>query len=105
MYEVIFSPTVRRDLQSAPPRIQAAIIEFVYRDLSKNPQRVGKALKRDLPASTRPDAAPTASCGALAEKSGHPAPAYNAGADQVSDKPLPQDQAVITRPGPGGRIK
>lgn len=33
-YEVIFSPTARRDLQSVPPRILRAIIEFVYGDLS-----------------------------------------------------------------------
>lgn len=47
-YEVIFSPTARRDLQGMPPRILPAIIEFVYGDLSRNPQRVGKALERDL---------------------------------------------------------
>lgn len=47
-YEVTFSPTARRDLQSVPPRILPAIIEFVYGDLSRNPQRVGKALERDL---------------------------------------------------------
>ncbi|WP_427006827.1 type II toxin-antitoxin system RelE family toxin [Pseudarthrobacter sp. H2] len=47
-YEVIFSPTARRDLQSVPPRIVTAIIEFAYGDLSRNPQRVGKALERDL---------------------------------------------------------
>ncbi|MHA7289609.1 type II toxin-antitoxin system RelE family toxin [Arthrobacter sp. MDT3-24] len=47
-YEVIFSPTARRDLQSVPPRIMPAIIEFVYGDLSRNPQRVGRALERDL---------------------------------------------------------
>ncbi|MCP8998168.1 type II toxin-antitoxin system RelE/ParE family toxin [Pseudarthrobacter sp. RMG13] len=47
-YEVIFSPTARRDLQSVPPRILPAIIEFVCGDLSRNPQRVGKALERDL---------------------------------------------------------
>ena len=47
-YEVIFSPTAGRDLQSVPPRILPAIIEFVYGDLSRNPQWVGKALERDL---------------------------------------------------------
>lgn len=47
-YEVIFSPTAHRDLQSVPPRILPAIIEFVYGDLSRNPQRVGRALERDL---------------------------------------------------------
>jgi len=47
-YEVIFSPTARRDMQSVPPRILPAIIEFVYSDLARNPHRVGKALERDL---------------------------------------------------------
>ncbi|MCO4262543.1 type II toxin-antitoxin system RelE/ParE family toxin [Pseudarthrobacter sp. MDT3-26] len=47
-YEVIFSPTARRDLQSVPPRILPAIIAFAYGDLSRNPQLVGKALERDL---------------------------------------------------------
>ena len=35
-------------MQRIPPRIVAAIVEFVYGDLSKNPQRVGKPLEREL---------------------------------------------------------
>ena len=31
-----------------PPRIVPAIIEFVYGDLARNPQRVGKPLEREL---------------------------------------------------------
>lgn len=31
-----------------PPRIVPAVVEFVYGDLAENPQRVGKALSRDL---------------------------------------------------------
>lgn len=47
-YEVSFSPTARRDLQSAPPRVLPAIIEFVDGDLSASPQRVSTALERDM---------------------------------------------------------
>jgi mRNA interferase RelE/StbE len=31
-----------------PPRLVAAIVEFLYGDLADNPQRVGKPLARDL---------------------------------------------------------
>ncbi len=48
VYTVVFSATARRDLQKIPPRIVPAIIEFVYGDLARNPQRVGKPLERDL---------------------------------------------------------
>lgn len=47
-YEIIFSATARRDLHKMPPRIVPAIIEFVYGDLARNPQRVGKPLEREL---------------------------------------------------------
>ncbi|AIY03445.1 plasmid stabilization system [Arthrobacter sp. PAMC 25486] len=47
-YEVIVSPTASRDMQRIPPRIVPAIIEFVYSDLSRIPQRVGKPLERKL---------------------------------------------------------
>ncbi|MHA7306444.1 type II toxin-antitoxin system RelE family toxin [Arthrobacter sp. TMN-49] len=47
-YEVVFASTARRDMQRIPPRIVAAVVEFVYGDLSKNPQRVGKPLEREL---------------------------------------------------------
>ncbi|WP_372434419.1 type II toxin-antitoxin system RelE family toxin [Arthrobacter cavernae] len=44
----MFSPGARRDMQRVPPRIVPAIIEFVYGELSRNPQRVGKPLEREL---------------------------------------------------------
>ncbi|WP_125614013.1 type II toxin-antitoxin system RelE family toxin [Specibacter cremeus] len=47
-YGIILSPAARRDLQRVPPRIVRAIVEFMYGDLSKNPRRVGKALRREL---------------------------------------------------------
>lgn len=47
-YEIIFSGTARRDLHRVPPRIVPAIIEFVYGDLARNPQPVGKPLEREL---------------------------------------------------------
>lgn len=50
-YEVIFAATARRNLERIPPRILAAIIEFVFGDLALAPKRVGKPLKRQLEGS------------------------------------------------------
>jgi len=50
-YEVIFAATACRDLERIPPRIVAAIIEFVFGDLALTPKRVGKPLKRQLEGS------------------------------------------------------
>jgi mRNA interferase RelE/StbE len=50
-YEVIFSPTARRDLHSIPPRILSAIVTFIYGDLASFPRRVGKPLERELAGS------------------------------------------------------
>ena len=50
-HEVIFTATVRRDLQRISPRIVPAIIEFVFGDLARNPTRVGKPLKGELEGS------------------------------------------------------
>lgn len=47
-YEVIFSPTARRDMASVPERVIPAIVEFVYRDLAAFPRRVDKLLEREL---------------------------------------------------------
>lgn len=47
-YRVEFASTARRDLRGVPPRIQPAIIEFVYGDLARQPRRVGKPLQREL---------------------------------------------------------
>lgn len=50
-FEVIFSPTARRELAAIPERIIPAVIEFVYGDLARNPRRVGKPLQRELEGS------------------------------------------------------
>jgi mRNA interferase RelE/StbE len=50
-YEVIFSPTARRDMASVPERVIPAIVEFVYGDLAAFPRRVGKPLERELAGS------------------------------------------------------
>ncbi len=46
-YDVQFTGPARRALQSIPPRIVPAIIEFAFGDLAR-PRRVGKPLERDL---------------------------------------------------------
>jgi mRNA interferase RelE/StbE len=50
-YQVIFSPTARRDMDGVPPRVIPAIVEFVYGDLAELPRRVGKSLGRELTGS------------------------------------------------------
>ena len=50
-YEVVFSPTARRDMTSVPERVIPAIVEFVYGDLAAFPRRVGKPLERELAGS------------------------------------------------------
>lgn len=47
-YTVRFTATARRDLHSLPPRVLAAVIEFAFGDLSREPHRVGKPLRREL---------------------------------------------------------
>jgi len=47
-YEVIFAASARRNLDSIPPRIVAAIIEFVFGELARAPHRIGKPLKGQL---------------------------------------------------------
>ncbi len=37
-----------RDLEKVPPRYAAAILEFIFTILPKNPARVGKRLEREL---------------------------------------------------------
>lgn len=51
IFEVIFSPTARRDMQNIQPRIMPAIVAFVYGDLAESPRRVGKPLERELAGS------------------------------------------------------
>ncbi len=48
---MVFTATARRDLQRIGPRIVPAIIEFVFGDLAAAPNRVGKALQRELSGS------------------------------------------------------
>ncbi|MGD9619654.1 MAG: type II toxin-antitoxin system RelE/ParE family toxin [Mycolicibacterium sp.] len=43
-----FTATARRDLDRPPPRILAAIIEFAFGDLAREPRRVGKPLGGEL---------------------------------------------------------
>ncbi|ORV80840.1 addiction module toxin RelE [Mycobacterium interjectum] len=47
-YTTRFSATAKRDLDKLPPRILAAVIEFAFGDLAREPRRVGKPLGREL---------------------------------------------------------
>jgi mRNA-degrading endonuclease RelE of RelBE toxin-antitoxin system len=47
-YQVILSPTAKRDMSGIPLRIVPAIVAFVFGDLAANPRRVGKALGQDF---------------------------------------------------------
>lgn len=47
-YDVQFTRPARRALQGIPPRVVAAIIEFAFGDLAREPHRVGKPLQREL---------------------------------------------------------
>jgi mRNA interferase RelE/StbE len=43
-YSTRFTATAMRDLDKLPPRILAAVIEFAFGDLEREPRRVGKPL-------------------------------------------------------------
>jgi mRNA interferase RelE/StbE len=47
-YTVRFTATARRDLHQLRPRVLSAVIEFAFGDLSREPRRVGKPLRREL---------------------------------------------------------
>lgn len=47
-YDVRLTGPARRALQSIPPRIVPAIVEFAFGDLAREPRRVGKPLEREL---------------------------------------------------------
>lgn len=47
-YTTRFTGTAKRDLDKLPPRIVAAVIEFAFGDLAREPGRVGKPLSREL---------------------------------------------------------
>jgi mRNA interferase RelE/StbE len=48
VYTTRFTATARRDLDRLPPRILAAVIEFAFGDLAREPRRVGKPLGGEL---------------------------------------------------------
>lgn len=48
IFQVVFSPSARRDLHGIPARVLLAIIESTYGDLAANPRRVGEPLGREL---------------------------------------------------------
>ncbi len=50
-HQVVVTATARRDLARVPPRIVAAVLAFVYGDLSADPRRLGKPLRRELEGS------------------------------------------------------
>lgn len=47
-WRVEVSARARRDLQRLPPRIAAAVVEFVTRVLPENPERMSKPLTGEL---------------------------------------------------------
>lgn len=47
-YDVVWTPTAKRDLRRLPEKVATAAVEFVYGGLSLNPQRVGQVLQREL---------------------------------------------------------
>jgi mRNA interferase RelE/StbE len=47
-YTTRFTARARRDLDKLPPRILAAVIEFAFGDLARQPRRVGKPLGGEL---------------------------------------------------------
>lgn len=47
-YTVRFTATARRDMHRLPPRVVAAMVEFAFGDLAREPHRVGKPLRREL---------------------------------------------------------
>jgi mRNA interferase RelE/StbE len=47
-YTTRFTAAGRRDLDKPPPRILAAVIEFAFGDLARQPRCVGKPLGREL---------------------------------------------------------
>lgn len=48
IYTTRFTAAAKRDLDKLPPRILAAVIEFAFGDLAREPRRVGKPLRGDL---------------------------------------------------------
>lgn len=47
-WHVDFSPSAQRDLNQVPSRVGPSLLEFIYSGLAENPQRRGKALRREV---------------------------------------------------------
>jgi mRNA-degrading endonuclease RelE of RelBE toxin-antitoxin system len=47
-FEVRFTAAARRSLNTIPPRVLSAVVEFTFGDLARQPRRVGKPLRDDL---------------------------------------------------------
>ena len=47
-FEVRFTAAARRSLNTIPPRVLSAVVEFTFGDLAREPRRVGKPLRNDL---------------------------------------------------------
>jgi mRNA-degrading endonuclease RelE of RelBE toxin-antitoxin system len=47
-FEVRFTAAARRGLNTLPPRVLSAVVEFAFGDLARGPRRVGKPLRDDL---------------------------------------------------------
>ena len=47
-FEVRFTAAPRRGLNTLPPRVLSAVVEFTFDDLAREPRRVGKPLRDDL---------------------------------------------------------
>lgn len=47
-FEVRFTAAARRGLNTLPPRVLSAVVEFAFGDLAREPRRVGKPLRDDL---------------------------------------------------------
>jgi mRNA interferase RelE/StbE len=47
-FEVRFTAAARRGLNTLPPRVLSAVIEFTFGDLAREQRRVGKPLRDDL---------------------------------------------------------
>ena len=47
-YTVGFTARARRDVHRLPPRVVAAVVEFAFGDLAREPRRGGKPLRREL---------------------------------------------------------
>jgi mRNA interferase RelE/StbE len=47
-HRIVMTGRAIRDLDSVPPRVVPAIVEFLYGPLAENPRPCGKPLTRDL---------------------------------------------------------